>query len=103
MSDTAEVDSFGFFSMTAPPTRPRHKVRNLRGLNHHAVDAFGKWKERAAEHQPEMKVDVAVCMTGYEEVGVTAMTIFNLSLLLNFYCSCSAQADTSANCQCSAT
>ena len=71
VSDTAEVDSFGFFSMTAPPTRPRHKVRNLRGLNHHAVDAFGKWKERAAEHQPETTVEVAVCMKGYEEVGVT--------------------------------
>ena len=32
-----------------------------------------------------------------------AMTIFNPSLLLNFYCSCPAQADTGANCQYSAT
>ena len=51
VSDLGELDGFGFYAMTAPATRPRHKVRNLRKLSHHAADKFGNWAQRRAESQ----------------------------------------------------
>ena len=72
VSDSAEVDGFGFFSMTMPATKPRHKARNMRKLSHHAVDMFGKWAARKPEPQPAVTVSVSVCKVGYEQLSVPA-------------------------------
>ena len=72
VSDTGEMDSFGFYAMTVPATRPRHKLRDLRKLSHHAADEFGNWAARRAEPQPAVTVSVSVCSEGYEQVGIPA-------------------------------
>ena len=70
VSDSGEVDGFGFYAMTVPATRPRHKARNFRKLGHHAADMFGKWARSSAEKQPELTVTVSVCTDGYQQVGM---------------------------------
>ena len=72
VSDSGELDGFGFYAMTVPATRPRHKVRDLRKLSHHAADQFGNWAARRAEPQPVVTVSVSVCSEGYEQVGIPA-------------------------------
>ena len=72
VSDTGECDGFGFFSMTEPATRPRHKVRNIRKLSHHAVNEFGNWVTRRPEPQPSVSVSVSVCQDGYRQVEMPA-------------------------------
>ena len=72
MSDSGELDGFGFFAMTVPATRPRHKARGLRKLSHYAADKFGNWAQRKAEPQPCVTVSVSVCHDGYRQVGVSA-------------------------------
>ena len=50
-TDSGELDGI---------TRPRHSVRDLRRLSHHAADQFGNWEERRAEPQPAVTVSEAV-------------------------------------------
>ena len=59
--DTGELDGFGFFSMTIPVTKPRHKKRCTYKLSHHAVNEFGRWASRRPEPQPCVSVSVSVC------------------------------------------
>ena len=50
VSDSGELDGFGFYAMTVPSTKPRHRARgHLRKLSHYAVDMFGKWAARRPE------------------------------------------------------
>ena len=72
VSDSGELDGFGFYAMTVPATRPRHRVRNLRKLSHHAADMFGKWAARRPEPQPAVTVTVSVCTSGYEQIEISA-------------------------------
>ena len=62
VSDSGKLDVFGFYAMTVPTTRPRHKERNLCKLSPYAVD------------KPHLcvTVSVSVFLDGYRQVGVPA-------------------------------
>ena len=64
VSDSGEVGDSGY-AMMVPATRPRHNMRKLCKLSHHAVDKFGNWAQRRAESQPCVTVSVSVCLDGY--------------------------------------
>ena len=73
VSDSGELDGFGFYAMTVPSTKPRHRARgHLRKLSHYAVDMFGKWAARRPEPQPSVTVSVSVSQSGYRQIHVPA-------------------------------
>ena len=47
VSDSGKLDVFGFYAMTVPTTRPRHKERNLCKISPYTVDKFGSCKASA--------------------------------------------------------
>ena len=72
VEETNQIDSFGFFSLTTPLKKTwRKKSLNLRALTHQAVDEFHKWSARKPDPQPQVEVLLAVCHTGYQQLGIT--------------------------------